>query len=140
MSCKCIKKSLTAAVLACACMSGVKAGGLAEAFKDVEPETRASIVKQLIQSRSYDGEYTQRRPKDKGSNEKEDPNMSDKDRAQQGLDRLRDVMGDGDESYDRPSRVAGCNMEVATQKREPGKPTPRRTVVLITEPIMQICK
>jgi hypothetical protein len=121
-------------------VSAVRAAGIAEAFKDLDSEVRASIVKELIKSRSYDVEYTHRRPKDKTSSEKEDSNATDKDRAQKGLDRLKEAMGDSDDAYDRPSRTTQCNMEVASQKHEPGKPTPRRTVVLITEPIMQICK
>jgi hypothetical protein len=114
------------------------AAGLAEAFKEVNDEVRASIVKELIKSRAYDMEYTQRRAKDKTATEKDDANATDKDRAQRGLDRLKDVMGE--EEYDRPSRTTQCNMEIASQKTETGKPTPRRTVVMITEPIMQICK
>jgi hypothetical protein len=113
------------------------AASLAEAFKDINAEVRASIVKELIKSRAYDLEHTQRRPGGK-TDEKEDANTSDKDGAQKALDKLKETIGDGE--YDRPSRTTQCNMEVASQKSEPGKPTPRRTVVLITEPILQICK
>jgi hypothetical protein len=118
--------------------SSASAAGLAEAFKEVNDEVRASIVKELIKSRAYDMEYTQRRPKEKGTSEKDDANLSDRERAQRGLDRLKDVMGE--EEYDRPSRVTSCTMEIASQEKETGKPSPRRTVVTITKPIVQICK
>jgi hypothetical protein len=118
--------------------SSANAAGLAEAFKEVNDEVRASIVKELIKSRAYDMEYTQRRPKEKPTSDKDDSKLTDRERAQRGLDRLQDAMGD--EEYDRPSRVTSCTMEIAAQEKEAGKPAPRRTVVTITKPIVQICK
>jgi hypothetical protein len=119
------------------------AASLAEAFKEIDAEVRASIVKELIKSRSYDVEHTHKRPSDK-SNSKTDANSKDSKDDKDGaaaLAKLKEVMDDDDnDAYNRPSRTTSCNMEVANQTKETGKPTPRRTTVIITEPIMQICK
>jgi hypothetical protein len=141
----------------------VDAAGLAEAFKDLDAEVRASIVKELIRSRAYDLEYTQKRPKSKGSSSGDEkiktPNAQDtadqvnsamgsatggltnvrpRDGGDSNLDRLKDSLEDDD--YERPVRDKVCSMEVAPQKRETGKPTPRRQTIVITDPIIQICK
>jgi hypothetical protein len=141
----------------------VGAAGLAEAFKDLDAEVRASIVKELIRSRAYDLEHTQKRPKNKASSGVDEkiktPNAQDsadqvgagmnsatggltsvrpRDGGDANLDRLKDSFEDDD--YERPVRDKVCSMEIASQKKEPGKPTPRRQTIVITDPIIQICK
>jgi hypothetical protein len=135
------------------------AAGIAEAFKDLDAEIRASVVKEMIRARAYDLEYTQRRPKEKGSKGDDKSKGNDlngamdqlnsasggrtggrsRDGGQSSLDRLEESFNE-DDDYDRPVREKVCSMEVASQKKDPGKPAPRRQTIVITDPIIQICK
>lgn len=148
---------LFVSVCAAALASGAgAAASLAEAFKDINPEVRASIVKELIKSRSYDLEHTQKRPSEKGSNSGDGKagapdatgavnsatgglaNARPRDGGGSSLERIKDSMDD--DEYDRPMREKVCSMEIGTQKTDPGKPAPRRQTYVFTEPIIQICK
>ena len=95
-----------------------QAAGLAESFKDLNDEVRASIVKELVKSRMFDTQD----PNKKSSGKKGDSST------------------DFDDDAGGKNSPNDCNLEIGNAKAEPGRPAPRRVTVVVTGPIIQMCK
>jgi hypothetical protein len=111
------KRLFGTVMLALLCSAHPEATGLAKSLQDMDDESRAAVVRELVKSKSYTYGVT---PKNKSNQISEDDN-EDEDDADGGKNKK------------------GCHMEVANAKSEPGRPTPRRMVVVVTGPVVQIC-
>ncbi len=99
----------------CIAMQSAHANGIAKSIQDMDDESRAVVVRELVKSKSYTYGVTPKNRNPKSAVE------TDEDNVQSG------------------SVKQGCNMEVANTKSEPGRPTARRITVVVTGPIVQVC-